>query len=96
MNGNFCRRATTDIERPYVCPMCEKSYGTLSAVSMHLRLKHERIVRTMMGLNRYQEMSSHHGRSVAGFVNSVQKANYLVPVCSLQEALEKLQNEDEG
>eukprot|EP01138_Halocafeteria_seosinensis_P001049 gb/GECG01001073.1/.p1 GENE.gb/GECG01001073.1/~~gb/GECG01001073.1/.p1 ORF type:complete len:290 (+),score=35.70 gb/GECG01001073.1/:1-870(+) len=76
-----------DIERPYSCPMCKKGYGTLSAVSMHLRLKHERIVRRMMGLKDTQQVSSHHGRSVAGFINDIHKDSYLIPVCSLDEAL---------
>eukprot|EP01138_Halocafeteria_seosinensis_P010568 gb/GECG01010791.1/.p1 GENE.gb/GECG01010791.1/~~gb/GECG01010791.1/.p1 ORF type:complete len:241 (+),score=16.90 gb/GECG01010791.1/:1-723(+) len=86
--ANDTTKRKIDAELPYECKLCRRGYGTLSALSMHLRTKHELLIRVMLGLKDSDKIVSAHGRSVGGFINGEYKPSYWVPVCTLQEALE--------
>lgn len=81
------RTESVYIERPYGCKLCRRRYGTLSALSLHVRIKHEQVVRLMMGLGPRDEVVSLHGRSVGAHMNDTLKDTYIAPRFSLSEAL---------
>eukprot|EP01138_Halocafeteria_seosinensis_P004602 gb/GECG01004708.1/.p1 GENE.gb/GECG01004708.1/~~gb/GECG01004708.1/.p1 ORF type:complete len:284 (+),score=32.67 gb/GECG01004708.1/:1-852(+) len=73
------------------CSFCTKSYDTLSALSLHLRLKHHELVRIMVDVSPSQQLQAIHGRSVAAYVNHCMKPGYYYPKYSPEEARRKLQ-----
>ena len=90
------RPKAKDIERPYRCTLCRRNYGTLSALSLHIRIKHETIVRLMMGLTANDEMLSIHGRSVGAYMNGWTQDNFIEPRYSLRAAMAIQRQEEAG
>eukprot|EP01138_Halocafeteria_seosinensis_P013628 gb/GECG01013918.1/.p1 GENE.gb/GECG01013918.1/~~gb/GECG01013918.1/.p1 ORF type:complete len:279 (+),score=25.33 gb/GECG01013918.1/:1-837(+) len=81
------RRKAHEIVRMFSCCFCSKSYGTLSALTLHLRCKHPKLVRKMMGLAEGEYLQPIHSRSVAAFVNNAMTDKHIMPSCSAQHAM---------
>lgn len=80
-------RKSWQIEKQYDCCFCEKKYGSLSAVSLHLRHKHPFLVKTMMGVGEREELVPLHARSVAAYSNEALGPKHLTPARTAHEAI---------
>eukprot|EP01138_Halocafeteria_seosinensis_P013630 gb/GECG01013920.1/.p1 GENE.gb/GECG01013920.1/~~gb/GECG01013920.1/.p1 ORF type:complete len:321 (+),score=35.63 gb/GECG01013920.1/:1-963(+) len=83
------RRKSNEIERDYNCCFCDKRYGSVSALTLHLRHKHPHLVKEMYALGSIQDLLPIHARSVAAFVNDALTVKHVRPERSAEEAIRR-------
>lgn len=81
------RRKSNEIERNYDCCFCEKRYGSVSALTLHLRQKHSSLVKEMYALHSTQDLRPIHARSVAAYVNNALTIKHVRPLRNAEQAI---------
>eukprot|EP01138_Halocafeteria_seosinensis_P005658 gb/GECG01005784.1/.p1 GENE.gb/GECG01005784.1/~~gb/GECG01005784.1/.p1 ORF type:complete len:183 (+),score=16.71 gb/GECG01005784.1/:1-549(+) len=80
-------RKVRQSDRYHRCCFCQRQYGCLSALSLHLRMKHPRLVKAMLGMDQAEAVQPIHARSIGAYANDVMTRKLFRPVRSLEEAV---------
>ena len=64
-------------------------YGSLSALTLHIRQKHVEVATVMMGLDPEHQLLPIHARSIAAYINNAMTRRHVMPVMTASEALSR-------